>query len=202
MTPAPEFGPRQGNWTIPNLLTALRIVFTPVFVVFFLNGRYVLALTVFFVCGLTDALDGFLARVLDQRSRLGAMLDPLADKALLVTSYVCLTHAGWVPLWLGVAVVSRDAVILGGLALLTVSGRDMRGSIRPSVPGKCCTALQMATVLAAFAVRLTGGAGSLLLVLVWLTGLFTAFSGLDYVLRGIRLFFAGTDGPNDRGSAR
>lgn len=192
----------RGNWTVPNLLTVLRIVLTPLFVVFYLDRQYGLALGVFFVCGATDALDGFLARVLDQRSRLGAMLDPLADKALLVTSFICLAGTGWVPLWLSVLVVSRDAIILGGLALLTVSGRDMRGSIRPSGLSKCSTALQMATILMAFAAHMTGWAGLPLGALTWLTGIFTALSGIDYVITGVGLFPAGSDGPGDKGNGR
>lgn len=183
--------PGAGNWTIPNALTVARILFTPLFVVFFLEGRYLPALSMFFLAGITDALDGFLARVLNQRSQLGAVLDPLADKVLLDASFVCLAHAGWTPVWLAVAVVSRDVIILGGVALLTFWGQDMRARIRPSLGSKATTAAQMALVLAAFLAG-TGWGGKPATVaaggLVWAVAVLTLASGGHYVAKGLAMF--------------
>ncbi|WP_243366326.1 CDP-alcohol phosphatidyltransferase family protein [Fundidesulfovibrio soli] len=185
-----------GNWTIPNALTMARILLTPFFVVLFLDGNYFGALSMFFLAGLSDALDGLLARLLDQRSALGAILDPLADKILLVTSFICLAHAGWIPLWLAVLVVSRDVIILGGIALLTFWGRDMRQSIHPSLVSKLTTATQMALVLTGFLVGMDvwGGAGkALLLGLVWIAAALTVVSGGHYVAKGLAMFTGGQD---------
>ncbi|MFP5239931.1 MAG: CDP-alcohol phosphatidyltransferase family protein, partial [Acidobacteriota bacterium] len=177
-------------------LTMARILLTPFFVVLFLDGNYIGALSMFFLAGLSDALDGLLARLLDQRSALGAILDPLADKILLVTSFICLAHAGWIPLWLAVLVVSRDVIILGGIALLTFWGRDMRQSIQPSLISKLTTATQMALVLMGFLVGMEvwGGAGVTLLgALIWIAAALTVVSGGHYVAKGLAMFTGGQD---------
>ena len=186
------------NWTIPNALTVARILLTPLFVALFLDADIMAALSIFFIAGATDALDGLLARVLNQRSPLGALLDPLADKALLDTAYVCLAHAGWLPTWLAVTVVSRDVVILGGVALLTFWGKDMRSDIRPCLVSKAATAVQMALVLAAFLVALRPDWQSAAVAvesLVWLTAALTLVSGGFYVHKGLAMFTA--DGGKD-----
>ena len=188
---------KSGNWTIPNALTVARILLTPIFVVLFLDGNPAGALAMFFIAGVTDALDGLLARVLDQRSALGAILDPLADKILLVTSYVCLAHAGWLPTWLTVLVVSRDGIILVGVALLTFWGKDMRGSIQPSLASKLTTFFQMALVLAAFMAGMGVWAAFLraaLPVLTWSVAALTLVSGGHYVAKGFAMFSGGGQG--------
>ncbi|RLA89883.1 MAG: CDP-diacylglycerol--glycerol-3-phosphate 3-phosphatidyltransferase, partial [Deltaproteobacteria bacterium] len=98
--------------TIPNFLTILRILLTPVLVILLLEGRLSEALFVFIIAGVTDALDGLIARLYKQKTRLGAFLDPLADKLLLVTTYVILAVQGLVPSWLTVIVLSRDVLIV------------------------------------------------------------------------------------------
>jgi len=177
---------RCGNWTIPNALTVARILCTPLFVVLFLNGRHWAALSMFALAGASDALDGFLARVLDQRSALGAMLDPLADKVLLSASFVCLAYADWLPVWLTVTVVSRDILILGGVALLSFWGQDMRSRIKPSALSKITTACQMCLILAAFAQAKGFLSGTT--TLIWLTTILTIASGAHYVVRGLGMF--------------
>lgn len=189
-----RMGSASENWTIPNALTVARILFTPLFVVFFLDGKHLAALSLFFLAGVTDALDGFLARVLNQRSPLGAILDPLADKFLLVAAYVCLAYAGWIPAWLAVAVVSRDVIILGGVALLNFWGQDMRSRIRPSLVSKATTLLQMALILAVFlhdAAGWEGMADWAVEALVWATAVLTVVSGGHYVAKGLAMFTGG-----------
>ncbi|MCX5833093.1 MAG: CDP-alcohol phosphatidyltransferase family protein, partial [Deltaproteobacteria bacterium] len=95
---------------IPNLLTLLRILLVPVFVILLIQGLFLKALLVFVVAGLTDAMDGFIARVLHQKTVLGLYLDPLADKALIITSFVTLSVMGLIPPWLAVLVISRDFI--------------------------------------------------------------------------------------------
>lgn len=189
-----RMGRASENWTIPNALTVARILFTPLFVVFFLDGKHLYALSLFFLAGVTDALDGFLARVLDQRSPLGAILDPLADKFLLVAAYVCLAYAGWIPVWLSVAVVSRDVIILSGVALLTFWGQDMRSRIRPSLASKATTLSQMALILAVFLHEAAGWGGAVewsVHALAWSTAVLTVVSGGHYVAKGLAMFADG-----------
>lgn len=138
---------RENNWTIPNLLTVSRILMTPGIVMAFADRRFDIAWVLFAVAGLTDALDGALARILKQRSNFGAMLDPLADKILLDTTFICLAVQGWIPNWLGVLVVSRDVFIVGGLALLQYSGVDVKRGIKPVWFSKCATLAQILLVL-------------------------------------------------------
>lgn len=138
---------RENNWTIPNMLTVSRIMLTPGFVMAFVDQRFDLAWILFAIAGFTDALDGTLARLLKQRSTFGAMLDPLADKILLDTSYICLAVQDWIPGWLSILVVSRDIFIVGGLALLHYSGVDVKRGIHPVWISKCATTVQIALVL-------------------------------------------------------
>lgn len=138
---------RENNWTIPNLLTVTRILLTPGIVMAFVDRRIDVAWVLFAVAGFTDALDGTLARLLKQRSTFGAMLDPLADKTLLVTSFICLAIMDWIPGWITVLVVSRDVFIVGGLIFLNYSGVDVRRDIKPVWISKCATLAQISLVL-------------------------------------------------------
>lgn len=175
-------------WTIPNLLTLTRILLTPGFVMAFVDRRFDLAWVLFAVAGLTDALDGLLARILRQRTTFGAMLDPLADKVLLVTSFLCLAFQGWLPAWLAVLVVSRDVIIVGGLTLLQYSGVDVRGSIRPVWFSKLATLAQISLVLLIMVEHSLGVAYPLWRVwLIAAVAVLTAVSGVYYVQLGFRL---------------
>ncbi len=170
--------------TIPNTLTLARIVLIPVLVWFLLNGKMNAALTVFFVAGITDGLDGLIARVFNQKSRLGAFLDPLADKLLLVTSFMVLGHMSLVPRWLVIIVVSRDIMIALGFAILKLLGITVR--IKPVISSKMTTLMQLVTVL------LVIGASVIQLppwAYVWLfavTAAFSVMSGLQYIFIGMR----------------
>ncbi|AYC32160.1 CDP-alcohol phosphatidyltransferase family protein [Pseudomonas cavernae] len=131
---------------LPNLLTLLRLALTIPIACLLLAERHAQALSLFAVAGASDALDGFLARRFGWTSRLGSILDPLADKLLLVTSYVCLALSAVLPWWLTLLVLLRDALIVGGAALY----RQLRGpfAFRPSWLGKASTLLQIVLVLA------------------------------------------------------
>jgi cardiolipin synthase (CMP-forming) len=100
---------------IANLLTVLRFCLVPVVIVSIVNKEWMVALVVFVTAGVTDAIDGFVARQFDMRTELGAYLDPLADKALLVSIYITLAVAGVLPAWIAVLVVSRDVMIVGAV---------------------------------------------------------------------------------------
>src|SRR6184192_3297137 len=102
---------------LPNSLTILRILLIPVFIGFLLYERYEYSLAVLLLAGLTDGLDGTIARVANQRTRLGAFLDPLADKLLLTSGFVTLSSIHLIPSWVTIVVVSRDAMLLLGTAV-------------------------------------------------------------------------------------
>lgn len=185
----------ESNWTIPNLLTISRILLTPGFVMAYEQQRFDLAWLLFAVAGFTDALDGILARLLHQRSRLGSMLDPLADKVLLDTSFICLTMQDWLPKWLTILVVSRDAIIVGGLLLMQIFGVEVKNRISPTWLGKATTVCQIALVLFVMAEQSLGvsypASG---MILIGLTALLTLWSEVDYVFIGFSLIPLGENG--------
>jgi cardiolipin synthase len=172
---------------IPNILTLLRIVLVPVIVIFLIQGAFLKALIVLAVSGVTDALDGFLARILHQQTVLGAYLDPIADKALLASCFVTLSIKGIIPGWLTVIVISRDFIILVGIAILSIM--SIPYEIRPSLISKITTAIQLFTVLFFLLFCITPQFIDYrwLIVAQWITALFTVLSGLNYMIRGIKL---------------
>ncbi len=155
-------------------------------VIFLIDGSFLKALIVFTLAGITDALDGFLARVLSQKTILGTYLDPIADKALLTSCFVTLSILGVIPSWLTVIVVSRDFIILFGIFILFMLSIPFE--IRPVFVGKITTALQILTVFLALAYKALGGDGHPLVehFLQWLTVGFTILSGFHYIRRGIK----------------
>lgn len=172
---------------IPNFLSLLRIILVPVFVIFLIQSEYDKALIVFIVAGLTDALDGTLARLLKCQTTLGAYLDPIADKLLLVTSFVTLAIFGLIPGWLAVIVISRDFIILLGIAILTLM--SITYEIKPAIVSKITTALQVVTIFLALLYKTFTHDFSYYWIvgLCWVTALFTVISGLIYIIRGIRI---------------
>ena len=139
-------------FTWPNVITFARLCAVPGAVWLVLNHRLDLAFWVFVAAGVSDAVDGWLARIRHSRSTLGAILDPVADKALLVSIYVTLAGIGVLPDWLAILVVFRDLLIVGGVLVLYVLGQPPR--IRPIFVSKLNTALQI--TLAAGALLLAG----------------------------------------------
>ena len=171
---------------IPNLLTVLRILTIPGFLILLLYGYTLTALAVFVAGGITDALDGAIARLTNTKTELGAILDPLADKLLLLSSFCVLAVMSKVPNWLVVLVVMRDVILLAGyFTLFVVSGERM--AVRPSVIGKATTFFQLASV----AVVLLGfvwpnsTSPGFRSALFTVTGAATAVSGVQYVARGL-----------------
>jgi cardiolipin synthase len=170
-----------GLFTLPNAITLARICAVPAAVWLVLQERLDLAFWLFVGAGVSDAVDGWLARVRNARSALGAVLDPVADKALLVSVYVTLAAVHVLPSWLAILVVFRDLLIVGGVLVLAVIGAPPR--IRPLLISKVNTALQIA--LAALALLVGGYAldlGGLLAAMVWLVAASTLASGAAYVV--------------------
>ena len=175
-----------GLFTLPNLITLGRLFAVPAAVWLILQHRLDTAFLVFVGAGISDAIHGWLARGRKARSALGALLDPIADKALLVSVYVTLAAIGVLPDWLAILVVFRDLLIVGGVIFLWVLGVPAR--IRPLMISKANTFAQLA--LAALALLLAGfglQAPMLLEVAIWLVACTTAASGAAYVMQAARL---------------
>jgi cardiolipin synthase len=127
---------------VANLLTVLRFCLVPVVIVSIINKEWMIALVVFVTAGVTDAIDGFIARHFDMRTELGAYLDPLADKALLVSIYITLAVSGVIPVWLAVLVVSRDIMIVGAVIVSWIMDNPIE--INPLKLSKANTLAQIA----------------------------------------------------------
>jgi len=182
--PPPGDG-RSRALTLPNAITLARLCAVPATVWLILHGRLDAAFFVFAGAGISDALDGWLARRLNAYSALGAMLDPLADKALLVCTYVTLALIGVLPDWLAMLVVFRDALIMGGVMLLNLLGAPPR--MQPLFISKLNTLTQillagLALLLAGFALRTEPW----LTLMAWVVAATTVVSGLAYMARLLR----------------
>lgn len=178
------------NLTVPNLLSILRMGLIPWFVISVLDGNSIQALWIFAIAGVTDALDGFIARFWHQQSALGAYLDPLADKLLLVTAYVMLAipnlRVGFViPAWVTALVITRDVVIVVVALVLHLAVGLSR--FPPSPLSKINTAAQLLAILGV----LLSSRGPLFEAaasfLVFLVAALTIGSGIEYIYRANRM---------------
>jgi cardiolipin synthase (CMP-forming) len=169
-------------WTAPNQLTLLRLIFVPFVIMNVLDHDYVWALGLFVAAGVSDALDGLLARVLEQRTRVGQLLDPIADKLLLSSMFLVLSFTREIPWRYTVLVFSRDLCILVIAAVLymTTSIHDFR----PSIFGKMNTVAQVGAVFFVLLSNVTGTHAVYVLRTAFLYATFalTTFSGIHYVL--------------------
>jgi cardiolipin synthase len=178
--------------TIPNLITCIRIILVPIFVIYLINDELLPALVVFILAGLSDGVDGLVARLFDQKSKLGSYLDPLADKILLVTAFVVLATKELVPPWLTVVVISRDILILLGVLILFLNGQDF--TIKPSIWSKITTCLQLGSVFIVLSKDYLDLAPQFSIYLFWVTGILTVSSGLHYMRYWFQTIGAGTLG--------
>jgi cardiolipin synthase (CMP-forming) len=171
---------------LPNFFTLVRILTIPVFLEFLAYHWYWEALVVFAVGGLTDFLDGFVARRMNQQTALGAYLDPVADKLLVITSYIMLGVIEGIPMWLALVVVIRDILIVIGYAIIYVLVVE-RLQVRPTRTGKWSTTLQLLTLAIALVMLHDPKLLSayVLDIFVWMTALATVISGCQYLYRGL-----------------
>ncbi len=165
----------------------LRIGAIPLFLILLTDKEYTNALIVFAIAAATDSLDGGIARLTNSRTVLGSYIDPLADKLLLVSSFLILTYLGFIPHWLAILVISRDVIILGGfLVLFMITGRSI--VIRPTFVGKASTFCQLLVVTQTLVAlhnphwRIPWLWGSTLAV----AGAATVVSGLQYLVRAVQ----------------
>ena len=182
--------------TVPNMLTVFRMVLIPVFVTMLFYQRFIVALAVFVCAGLTDGLDGLLARRFDQRSQLGTVLDPIADKLMMVTAFIVLSMRSIfpapvpshlpVPFWVTVAVISRDVFIIVGAAAINIM-TGFRG-FRPSWLGKVNTTVQIVAIAAImFAASVPYDTGYYLPTVYATVFTFAILSGLHYIFFASKL---------------
>ena len=187
--------------TIPNILTALRMVLTPVFVTLIYYHRFGWALLVFFIAGITDSFDGLIARRFNQDSQLGRILDPIADKLLLVTAFIIMSLPSMmptpvprhlpVPFWVTAAVISRDIfIIVGAWAINLVTG--FRG-FRPSWPGKASTVVQTFAVCFIVTSANFPSISGYLPTIYTVVFAFAVISGLHYIFYVSQLMSVRTD---------
>ena len=165
--------------TIPNLITTLRFILTPIFIIYLLDDRLLSALIVFIIAGLSDGVDGFLARALNQKTNIGAYLDPLADKILLISAFIVLPVKGFAPSWLAVIVISRDILILSGVSILFLIKKEL--TIKPSILSKITTCFQLLTVFIVLSRPYFHSFLQFNLHLFWITAFLTISSGLHYI---------------------
>jgi len=170
---------------LPNLITLLRILLMPFYATTLLYNEYLYALILFVSAGLTDVLDGYIARLKRQVSRFGTILDPIADKFILITSFILLTTNRIIPKWLTIIVISRDVIVVTGVLILYFATNRMR--VEPSLLGKVSNILQYLLIgLTLLSINLEGRSIVPLPYLILVASL-TALSGLQYVYRGLRV---------------
>jgi cardiolipin synthase len=174
----------KANLTIPNVITLVRIILTPLFIIFLIQGYYHKALAIFLLAGLSDLADGLIARVWHQKSRLGSYLDPLADKILMAASFVTLSIYREIPSWLTVVVLSRDVALALGVVIFRLA--DIPLVVRPSLAGKWTTTFQVSTVFLVLVGKLWPIPPLILVAFFWVTGILTTVSGLQYFYSGIK----------------
>ncbi len=163
------------------MISVARIILVFPVVWLLLTHEFKMAMLLFFVAGASDALDGFLAKQFSWQSRLGGILDPLADKFLLISAYLCLGWLGSLPWWLIAVVVLRDVVIVGGA--LVYNYRVAQLDAEPSLISKLNTVLQIMLVLAVvYDLGFSALHAQLITVLIWSVVCTTVLSGLGYVL--------------------
>jgi len=177
--------------TVPNQLTFLRLAFIPFFIIAIKYGRYEAALAILMIAALSDGFDGLLARELNQRSPLGAYLDPIADKLLLSSSYFVLALKAKIPWWLAILVLGRDVLILVACAviLLTIGYRPFP----PSIFGKANTFFEVLLVVVALVAAIWSNDALFLLkhVCGYCVAAFVILSGLHYSIVVSRQMHAG-----------
>ncbi|GBE06157.1 MAG TPA: CDP-alcohol phosphatidyltransferase family protein [Nitrospirae bacterium] len=168
---------------LPNILTITRILFLPFFAASLIYGIYSYALILFIAASVTDGLDGYIARKHNLATKLGGILDPVADKFLILTSFIIMSMYGMIPKWLTIIVISRDLIVVTGCLIIYFVTHDLK--IEPTILGKTAIALESVLIgLVLLSVNLSGQTfGQIWFLLT--VAIVTAVSGVQYVYRGV-----------------
>jgi cardiolipin synthase len=172
-------------FNIPNTLTILRVLLIPAFVISLMDRYYGWSFVIFTIAGITDAVDGGLARITRQRTRLGAYLDPMADKLLLTSAFVALAILKFIPNWLAVIVITRDVIISLGFVILFLM--DRRPEIKPTKLSKVNTAIQVLTIALVLFSKVQVSVSTLVSAMIWGAAGTTILTGLHYIYLGMRM---------------
>jgi len=180
--------------TAPNFLSSLRILLVPVFLVMIFRQKVFYALMVFLVAGATDLFDGLFARIWHQKTRIGALLDPAADKLLATSAFIVLTlpalnSPNVIPLWLTVVVIARDLLIVLGAIILYILISQKK--FKPSLLGKASTSCQLTVVLLVLLFNSIEISPTFLGLGLHLTLIVTILSGIHYTYVGVRMLATG-----------
>ncbi len=170
---------------LPNYITLLRVILIPFFINLMIYGYYREALIVFVAACMTDALDGMIARLMNKKTELGAFLDPMADKLLILSAFVTLVLLGRLPVWLVIIVVSRDAILTMGSLVIYVTTHHL--TIQPTMIGKLTTVMQLIIVTLSLVLMNYGTEMGFMTMLQWITAAVTIASGVQYVMRGMKM---------------
>lgn len=170
---------------LPNAISIMRIVLVAPILAFIVQGRFDVALLLFFVAGFSDGLDGFLAKKFDWHSRLGALLDPIADKLLVAGTFIVLAYTSHIPAWLAALVILRDVVIVGGATAYNFLIRPVEGE--PTRISKLNTAMQLLFILFVLTRAAFGWPARITITIIGAAIVVTVvISGMDYVLKWAR----------------
>lgn len=176
---------------LPNIISVTRLFLAPFIVWLIVSGNLAGAFVVFVIAGLTDALDGYIARRYHLQTELGAYLDPIADKALLMSTFVTLGFFNYLPAWLAITVVSRDVLIIGAVVLSWLMDRAME--MRPLAISKINTVMQITVAILVLAEHgLQLGLDLYIFAAIWITGATTVASAVMYLVTWLR-FMASYD---------
>ncbi len=170
---------------LPNILTLIRVLLIPVFVILIINKYFEWALLTFAIAGITDGLDGLIARLTHQRTELGAYLDPIADKLLIFAAFISLAIIEMIPSWLVVIVITRDIIILVGFLVMFLMSYHPK--ISPSLLSKMTTAFQIVAILLALLAGFFPVFKQLSIFAYYGTAIITILSGTQYVYIGTRI---------------
>jgi cardiolipin synthase (CMP-forming) len=170
---------------LPNILTLTRVLLIPLFVIFIINKRFEWALITFAIAGITDGIDGLIARITHQRTELGAYLDPIADKLLLFSAFISLAIIEIIPSWLVVIVITRDVIILVGFLVMMLT--NYHPKINPSFLSKMTTAFQIVTILLSLMAGYSPTFQQLSMIAIYGTAILTILSGSHYIYIGTRI---------------
>jgi len=180
---------KERFWNVPNFFTMLRIFLIPIFLYEMIRNEVLPALIVFLLASTTDILDGMTARIWHQKTKIGRLFDPAADKLLMTAAVIILSipsvsHPNVIPLWLAVAIIGRDVTIVTAALVMYL----WRGQTKfpPSLLGKASTVFQMGVILCVLLVNVLGRTSSYLLWLYAVTFVLTILSGIGYGWRGMR----------------
>jgi cardiolipin synthase len=170
---------------LPNILTLTRVLMIPFFVIFIINQHFGWALITFVIAGITDGVDGLIARITHQRTELGAYLDPIADKLLLFSAFITLAIIEVIPSWLVVIVITRDVIILVGFLVMLLT--NYHPKINPSLLSKMTTVFQILTIVLVLFTGYYPVFKQISMIAIYGTAVMTVLSGAHYIYIGTRI---------------